>query len=860
MAAFQKIKSGISSMDLVLDHIRLGDNVVIQVTCLADFIRVVEPFVTQAIQDGRNMIYIRFSNHDPLFTPREGLKIYELDACEGFEIFTVALHEIITAEGLEAFYVFDSLSELQVRWSTDLMMGNFFRVTCPYLFELDTVAFFPVMRGHHDFAAIARIQETTQLLLDIYSDETNAYLHPIKVWNRYLPDMFLPYRFNEENELEPLENSVDLAQYYRLRHKEQQEHSEQNMDSYERFFRGVREAYYRKELEDKILQKVCRSMMTHDHKMSAMIQKEFTPEDFFFIKDRMIGTGTIGGKACGMLLARKMVENYLPQYAEYIEPQDSFYIATDVFYSYIVENKLWKLRILQRSEEHYFDKAEELAQAIRNGHFSENLRAQFRRMLEYFGQFPIVVRSSSFLEDGYGSAFAGKYESVFCVNNCSPEERLLQFENAVRRVYASTMDKSALEYRKQRGLANSDEQMAILVQRVSGTKFGNYYMPCAAGVGFSYSVYRWSNALSEDAGLLRLVAGLGTKSVDRTGSDYPRLVNLDKAEITTLSSTEEKHRYSQRNFDVINLSENELTEIPAINLFSELPGWYLDLICENDYDMERVFEERGQHRRIRFLSCQGIVKKNYLMKMMKDILAMLQEHYGNPVDIEYTMNFRRDGKFTVNLLQCRPLYVWQKAANMKLPQISNEQTLFRINRTFMGNSAMLPIDVVVIVDAGQYHRYPYHKKSSLCRVIAEINQYYKGRGNNLMLLSPGRIGTSSPELGLPVAFSDISGFKLICEYADREIGFVPELSYGSHMFQDIVESEMFYVAIMNSLQEDGEIFQRNLLEGETSVLNCILPNSEASDIIKVYQVSREKNLKVYADFEEKVVVCGYELR
>ena len=356
------------------------------------------------------------------------------------------------------------------------------------------------------------------------------------------------------------------------------------------------------------------------------------------------------------------------------------------------------------------------------------------------------------------------------------------------------------------------------------------------------------------------MAGLGTKSVDRTGSDYPRLVNLDKAEITTLSSTEEKHRYSQRNFDVINLSENELTEIPAINLFSELPGWYLDLICENDYDMERVFKERGQHRRIRFLSCQGVVKKNYLMKMMKDILAMLQEHYGNPVDIEYTMNFRRDGKFTVNLLQCRPLYVWQTAANMKLPQISKEQTLFRINRTFMGNSAMLPIDVVVIVDAGQYHRYPYHKKSSLCRVIAEINQYYKGRGNNLMLLSPGRIGTSSPELGLPVAFSDISGFKLICEYADREIGFVPELSYGSHMFQDIVESEMFYVAIMNSLQEDGEIFQRNLLEGETSVLNCILPNSEASDIIKVYQVSREKSLKVYADFEEKVVVCGYELR
>jgi len=82
-------------------------------------------------------------------------------------------------------------------------------------------------------------------------------------------------------------------------------------------------------------------------------------------------------------------------------------------------------------------------------------------MLNYFGQIPIIVRSSSFLEDGFGNAFAGKYESIFCVNACDPEERLLQFEDAVRRVYASTMDRSALEYRRQRGLDKMDEQMAI---------------------------------------------------------------------------------------------------------------------------------------------------------------------------------------------------------------------------------------------------------------------------------------------------------------------------------------------------------------------------------------------------------------
>jgi len=117
--------------------------------------------------------------------------------------------------------VFDSLSDLQVAWSTDLMMGNFFCVTCPYLFELDTVALFPVLRGHHDFATIARIQETTQLFIDVYSDEKDTFIHPIKVWNRYLPDMYMPYRLNDDNELESLTGSVDLADYYNLIHNEQ---------------------------------------------------------------------------------------------------------------------------------------------------------------------------------------------------------------------------------------------------------------------------------------------------------------------------------------------------------------------------------------------------------------------------------------------------------------------------------------------------------------------------------------------------------------------------------------------------------------------------------------------------------------
>ncbi len=852
--AFESIKSGISSLDKILDNIRLGDNVVMQVTHLSDFNKLAQVFVRQAIADGRSVSYIRFANHEAILEPQDGLTIYKLDTSQGFETFTVRVHEIIEREGFEAFYVFDCLSDLQVAWFTDLMMGNFFCVTCPYLFELDTVAYFPVLRGHHDYTTIARIQETTQLLLDIHSGDGVMYLHPIKVWNRYSSEMYLPHKLNEDGEFESLTDSVTLADYFRLIHSEQSNYTEQNIDSYERFYKAARAAYHNGDISKLSIRKIILSMMTHDKKIAELIKKEFTPEDFFFIKERVIGTGAIGGKACGMLLARKIVEKYIPNSSRLLEPHDSFYIGTDVFYSFIVENSLWRLRILQRKEENYFRIGETLSKAILGGHFPKAIREQFRRMLEYFGSIPIIVRSSSFLEDGFGNAFAGKYESVFCANAFSPEERLENFENAVRLVYASTMNRSALEYRRKRGMADADEQMAILVQRVSGTKFGDYFMPCAAGVGFSYSVYRWSDNLSADAGLLRLVAGLGTRAVDRTGSDYPRLVNLDKPESTPLVSEEEKHRFSQRTFDAINTKSNTFDEVQATSLIPALPQWYADMITEHDYAAEDLFREKGQPRSIQFVSCQGIVKKKALMTLIKNMMATLQEHYETPVDIEYAINFSPEGKFVVNLLQCRPLYIWQMTADLSIPEIAEDSVLFKVGSTFMGNKAKLGVDVIVWIDSRGYYNTPYNQKSMVAGIVGQINQFYKDSGKILMLLSPGRIGTSSPDLGVGVTFSDISNFSVLCEYEDTEIGFVPELSYGSHLFQDLVESEMFYVAITDK----STIFQRNFWPEKDSVLETILPEGiNPLNIVRVFEPGPDKPLSLYADFKNQIVACGY---
>lgn len=204
MPAFDPILSGLPSLDEALDSIRLGDNVVWRVSDLQDFSFFAQPFAEQCLADGRKTFYIRFSAHSPLVTSLPGLHTVHLDPSQGFESFTVRVHEIVTAGGREACYIFDCLSDLQEAWSTDLMMGNFFQVTCPYLFQLDTVAYFPVLRGMHSQEALARIRETTQLLLDVYSDDTQRYLTPLKIWKRYSADMFLPHQITSDGTLEPL--------------------------------------------------------------------------------------------------------------------------------------------------------------------------------------------------------------------------------------------------------------------------------------------------------------------------------------------------------------------------------------------------------------------------------------------------------------------------------------------------------------------------------------------------------------------------------------------------------------------------------------------------------------------------------
>ncbi|MFW5958296.1 MAG: PEP/pyruvate-binding domain-containing protein, partial [Desulfosalsimonas sp.] len=508
MAYHSQVSTGWKSLDKIIDRLRRGDNVVWQVDGIEDYQRLVTPFVNSALAGSERVVYMRFARHAPLLDPKDNLEIYHLNTDKGFETFSAEVHSILTKEGRDVCYVFDSLSDLQHVWATDLMIGDFFFITCPYLYELNTTAYFAILRNRHSFKAIARIREITQVLIDVYNYQGSLCVHPIKVQHRYSPTMFFPH-VKEKDDLVPVINSDEASRLFSYLSRHSTGSAQRRLDYWDRLFlqaRQLLESDAGDEEKQDMVEQLSRLLLTRNKRVLSMIRRNMELEDLLHIKERLIGTGFIGGKSLGMLLARKILAGQSSSdWGNVLEHHDSFYIGSDVFYSYIVQNGWWKLFMAHKTEKGYFARAAELRQHMLEGVFPEEITEQFQLMLEYFGQSPIIVRSSSLLEDAFGSAFAGKYESYFCVNQGPPEKRYENFEEAVRRIFASTMSEDALEYRRQRGLDRMDEQMALLVQRVSGSYDQSWFYPELAGVGLSHNPFVWKKGMDPGAGMVRLV-------------------------------------------------------------------------------------------------------------------------------------------------------------------------------------------------------------------------------------------------------------------------------------------------------------------------------------------------------------------
>lgn len=860
MDRFPYPSTGLNHLDELLSRLQYGDNVVWQVDDIEQYRQLVQPYAKRALAEHRKTIYIRFAQHEPLLSPEPGLTIIELDADTGFETFSSQVHTIISEQGKGAFYVFDSLSDLLTTWATDLMVGNFFMVTCPYLYEWDTIAYFAILRERHSFQTVARIRGTTQLLLDVYNLEGTRYIHPLKVWNRYSPTMFLPHR-DEQDRFTPVTDSVDAARLFSYISDKARMRTRRKLDYWDQLYMQA-ENLLSKDVSDpqaaQTVDTICRIMLGREERMLGLIKSHFSLKDLLDIKARMIGTGYIGGKALGMLLARKILtEDDSFDWSDCMENHDSFYIGSDIFHSYIVQNGLWKLRMEQKTEQGYFAKAPDLAQGLLKGRFSPEIREQFQEMIEYFGQSPIIVRSSSLLEDSFGNAFAGKYESLFLVNQGSPEERYEKFEEAVRIIYASTMSEDALVYRRQRGLDQLDEQMALLVQRVSGSHHGEYFFPDAAGVGVSYNTFVWSRELDPQAGMIRLVAGLGTRAVDRADDDYPRLVALDQPLLRPHSSLDNIRQFSQHSIDLLNVRENALETMSLRQLFTKVQDWNCSLYATEDQDAIRRMSQLGiQGGPQLIMTFDRLLTETDFVPLQRRMLGRLQSVYEYPVDIEFTLNFTSDRKPRINLLQCRPLQAKGLKGKAGIPkQINAQRILLETHGNFMGGSVAQTVDRVIYVDPAGYIQLTQQEKYDVARIVGKINRLCDRSRMVTMLMGPGRWGTSTPSLGVPVRFSEINQASILCEISYPGGNLMPELSYGSHFFMDLVEHEIFYIALF--CEKPDVCCQPDLLLGRPNCLMQLVPEAEKyKNTIFAFDVT-DRKLHLAADVVAQRAVCWF---
>ncbi|MBN2269045.1 MAG: PEP/pyruvate-binding domain-containing protein [Sedimentisphaerales bacterium] len=855
--------TGLEGLDKILTGLQKGDNVVWQVDSVQHFRSFVRPYVSRAARDGRKLVYMRFAAHPPLVEPGENVAIHNLDANSGFETFSSQVHNIITDEGKEAYYVFDCLSDLLSAWVTDLMIGNFFLITCPYLFELDTIAYFALLRDKHSYKTIARIRETTQILLDLYSFEGSFHVHPLKVWRRYSPTMFLPH-IRKGDEFVPITTSVDAARLISYFSRKGPEPAQRALDYWDRVFLDVEELCQRvpasSEQRNSAIEQLCRMMIGREERILSLAQAHFSLEDLLDIRKRMIGTGFIGGKAVGMLLANKVISaDQSLGLSGCLEPHDSFYVGSDVFYTYLVENGWWNLRMEQKSEDGYFKVASELRERLLTGKFPDQICEQFREMIEYFGQSPIIVRSSSLLEDAFGNAFAGKYESLFCVNQGDPDERYRRFEEAVRRVYASTMGQDALTYRLQRGLDQEDEQMALLVQRVSGSHRNGYFFPDLAGVGMSHNPFVWKPDMDPKAGMLRLVFGLGTRAVNRVEDDYPRIVALDAPLTRPVAGMDDVRKYSQRRVDLLDTRDNSLRTVAFDELLAEGLDIELDYIAVNDPQLSRqVREQTGRGGQYRILTFKKLFSQTSFVPNMQKILKALERAYSYPVDVEFTANFTEGGSTMINLLQCRPLQTKGSGPHVTLPAaIKPEKIIFKTEGCFMGGCISQKISRLVHIDPEGYSGLPLSHKYDIARLIGKLNRLIRDKLTDAtMLLGPGRWGTSTPSLGVPVSFHEISNAAVLVEMAYESAGLMPELSFGTHFFQDLVETNIFYVALFPS--RDNVVLNRDRLLEMPNLLAKLVPEAGKYDgVVHVCETGLD-HLRIVGDMLTQKAVCYFE--
>ncbi len=855
-----KITTGIPVIDDLIDGLRWGDNVVWRVTNTIEYSWLVRPFVETALKTGIEIIYVHFDEY-PIACIPEKCKTVTIDPSQGFDYFYRYIKELMDTSGEKIYYVFDNISILARHWGSDESLANFFRTVCPRLFELNTIAYFCMLRGSHNNQTIAGIRDTTQILIDFYVQGGKSYICPLKVWDRYSPTMFKTHLLLSPVGKAPAGPWYGIEEVQKLMDGRRPPKSEY-LEPIETLIDHLKDHAGMSPANREALRiELIKTLISQRSEYFERARKYFSLEDIKKTHDRLVGSGRIGGKAAGMLLARKILElaadSDLPELKGIFQEHDSYYIGSDVFFQFLLDNDLLYLLSQQyQDRETIVSEYPHLKEKFLSAAFRPEVLLQLRKVLEHFGTQPVIVRSSSLLEDNFGYAFAGKYESVFCPNQGIFEDRFEEFLTALKTVYSSVLKPDALLYRIKRKLINTDEQMAALVMRVEGRNLGDILMPMIAGVGFSRNFHPWSPRIDTDKGLLRIVFGLGTRAVERVGNDYPRMIALSHPTIRPVLYESEIRHYSQHAADLIDLSAHKIESMGIDALIGryELPIYpYFFSVSSQGTVSDPISRMQYKNASEKILTFNNLIAKTPFAGIMDKILKKLEDAYGIPVDIEFVADIDENGGVRINLLQCRPLSELRGQENVALPEHIDENDIIFTTDNCVNTALVDDIGYIVYVDSDAYKALALDQKYQVGRAIGRINAFIEASGESYCLIGPGRWGSNNINLGVNVTYADIDAASVMVEVAKTSGGYVPEVSYGTHFFQDLVENRIYYLAVFPGLKENtlNEAF---LHAGENALSKMAPQYKELAQIIRVIQMENGC-FRVAMDRTRDAAVC-----
>ena len=573
------------------------------------------------------------------------------------------------------------------------------------------------------------------------------------------------------------------------------------------------------------------------------IAKEYVElKDFYRLLQRMIYTpkshGKLGGKSVGLFIAEKILKKSTEHESLFknIKTPKTWYITSDAIIEFLHYNNLeevfeQKYKDIDQIRQEY----PYIVQVFKNSYFPPVLVKDLSLALEDFGDVPLIVRSSSLLEDRSGSAFSGKYKSLFVANQGPKQQRLAALTDAIAEVYASVFGPDPIEYRAERGLLDFNEEMGILLQEVVGTRVGKYYFPTYAGVAFSNNEFRWSSRIKREDGLVRLVPGLGTRAVDRVSDDYPVLIAPGKPGLRVNVTVDEVIKYSPKKIDLINLETNSFETVSVeeiLRLYGDEYPFITDIVsyCDRDQIRKIIQLDIDAERSDLVVTFDRLVTNTNFVPRVHAIMRVLKEELNTPVDIEFASNGN-----SFYLLQCRPQSFSLESKPAPIPKdVPNDKVIFTANR-YVSNGKVPDITHVVYVDPDSYNEVTsLDDLKAIGRAVGRLNKLLPKR--QFILMGPGRWGSRGDiRLGVNVTYSDINNTAVLIEIAKKKGNYLPDLSFGTHFFQDLVEASIRYLPLY---PDDPKIvFNDRFLTRSKNILAEILPEyAYLQNVIRVIDV------------------------